>query len=220
MNEQQEGASWAVNLDGSLQSMLDDPACPGLLSRVLTTYHVWQMRNETTVGRSLRTPQLMPQWAAALLALGAVVTVEGDEGSEEVGLEAVVRREVQGEITHLRIPRQDDVHWGEAHVARAPSDDPIVAALAVVWWSDGVVEDARLTLTGVSSEPAWIADAAGLLAGRALDEERIGEIASAVVEQVEPQGDYLGSEAYRRAMAGVLTCRALRACLEQEAGDD
>lgn len=220
MNERQEGAGWSVDLDASLQSLLDDPACPALLSRTLRTGHAWQMRNETTVGRSLRTPQLVPQWTAALLALGAVVTVEGDEGSEEIGLEAVVRREIKGELTQLRIPHQDRVRWGAAHVARAPSDDPIVAALAVVRWGDGVVEDARLTLTGVSSEAVWIADASRLLVGQKLDRDRIEEVASAVVDQVEPQGDYLGSEAYRRAMAGVLTRRALSDCLEQEAGDD
>jgi CO/xanthine dehydrogenase FAD-binding subunit len=206
-------STWSVSADASLQSVLDDPACPPLLSRVLTAIHSWQVRNETMVGRTLRASQLMPQWLAALLALGAVVSIKGDDGVEEVGLEALVERQGKGDVEALHVPRRAGVVWGEARVARTPSDDPIVAALAVVESSDGVVEGARVALTGVSSRPVWLSNAPRALLGQALDPDRIAAVASAVGEEVQPEGDYLGSAGYRRAMAKVVTRRALEDCL-------
>jgi CO/xanthine dehydrogenase FAD-binding subunit len=46
----------------------------------------------------------------------------------------------------------------------------------------------------------------------------IRAVATAVEDEVEPEGDFRGSEEYRRAMAGVLTRRALEQCLEKETG--
>jgi CO/xanthine dehydrogenase FAD-binding subunit len=192
-----------------------------LLTQVLRTIHSWQIRAETTVGRTLRVSQLMPHWVAALLGLGAVVSVENGEGVNEVDLEALINRQVSGDVKELYVSRQADVHWGEASVARTPSDDPIITALAVLRSRDDVVEEARLLLTGVSSRPVWISDALTMLVGQALSRGPtsspgwIDDVASAVEEEVEPVGDYLGSQAYRRAMAKVLTRRALEACLAE-----
>jgi CO/xanthine dehydrogenase FAD-binding subunit len=61
-----------------------------------------------------------------------------------------------------------------------------------------------------------LARAASLLIGGALDVAAIEAVASAVAEEVEPQGDYLGSVEYRTAMASVLTRRALNECLDGE----
>jgi len=212
--------TWRVSTDASLQAVLDDPACPPLLSQVLASIHSWQIRNETTVGRTLQASRLMRQWVAALVALGAVVTVERDGEAVDTALDEFLRRWVKGTVTTLAIPHQSDGWWGEAHVARTPSDDPIVSAFAVVRASNGVVEDARIVLTGVSADPAWLAPSPPDLLGQALDTGRIQRAASAIENEVQPEGDYLGSEEYRRAMAGVLTRRALEACLAQEVGDE
>jgi CO/xanthine dehydrogenase FAD-binding subunit len=45
-------------------------------------------------------------------------------------------------------------------------------------------------------------------------------VADGVVEEVDPRGDFLGSEEYRRAMANVTTRRALEECLRQEVGNE
>jgi len=211
---------WRIKTDASLQTVLEDPACPPLLLKVLSISPSWQFRNATTLERTLASSRLMPHWTAALLALDAAVTIEGDDGSEQVPLEALVRERRKGRMTSLQVQRRDNARWGDAHVARTPSDVPIVGAYAVVWAADGVVEDARVALCGASSVPVWVVDAVELLVGHPLDEERIGKAASAVLEEVEPTGDYLGSEAYRRAMAGILTRRALEGCMEQEEGDE
>jgi CO/xanthine dehydrogenase FAD-binding subunit len=134
-------------------------------------------------------------------------------------VEAVLRREVEGDVTTLHVPLDGGWRWGEARVARTPADDPIVAAVAAVRVNDDIVKEARVALSGAWSEAAKLAEAPAALVGDPLDEDRIREVAAAVEREITPQGDYLGSEEYRRAMAGVLTRRALEACLRQEASD-
>ena len=207
--------NWSITTDASLQAVVDCAECPPILSQTLTGPLSWQVRNETTVGRALRASRLAPQWIAALLAMGATVTVD----DEEVPLEAVLRRDVKGDVTALNVSLDDALRWGQARVGRTPADDPIVAAVAAVWLNDDVVKEARVALSGAWSEVAKLAEAPTALVGGSLNGSHIQEVAAAVEEEVAPPDDYLGSEEYRRAMAGVLTRRALEACLRQEASD-
>lgn len=208
------GKVWSIAVDESLQAALDRPDMPPLLRQALTGVLSWQARNETLVRRTLTSPRLAPQWAAALLALGATVTVEGETGPSEVPLEALLERRPAGEISTLRVPLGGpERSWGESRVARTPADEPIVAAVAVVETSQGVVRQIRIALTGVWSEPVRLAQAPAQFVGDRLDLTIIQAVAEAVEREVAPQGDFLGSQEYRRAMAGVTTRRALEACV-------
>ena len=217
-NDQTKRILWSIVADVPLQSVLEDSRCPPLLRRTLTGTLSWQTRNETSVRKALGMPRIAPRWVAALMALGATVTVEGEAGPTEVLLSVGTR------LPHphmLHIPLVEGMRWGEACVARTPADEPIVAAVAVVEMSDGLVRQARVALTGVWPEPVRLAEAPARLVGGPLDEEHIRAVAEAVEEKVAPTGDFRGSEEYRRAMAGVLTRRALEQCLHQEeAGDE
>jgi carbon-monoxide dehydrogenase medium subunit len=217
-NQALAGESWSIDADAPLQAVLDSPGSPPLFRRMLGSLLAWQTRNEKDVRRALTSPHLAPEWVAALLALGATVTVEGEAGSAEVPLEALLERKVTGRVSALHVSSLParGVEWGEARVARTPADEPIVLAVAAVETDGGVVREARVALTGVWSEPVRLAEAPSQLVGAPLDEARIRMVAGAVEGEVAPKGDFRGSEAYRRAMAGVLTRRALEQCLRQE----
>ena len=215
-----EESVWRVDADASLQAVLDDRHCPALLSQALMDIHSWQLRNETVLSRALKSSRLFAHLTAALLALGAVVTIEDEGGKSEVRLEDLARDNGKGKVVSLSVPQVQSMRWGESHVARTPSDEPIVAAFAVVSSKDGVVEEARIVLSGASPGPAWVADAAQGLLDHPLSDASIEEVVSALLEEVRPVGDYRGSEEYRREMAGVLTRRALEDCLHSEVGDE
>ncbi len=202
---------WSIDADVPLQAVVDDSESPPLLRQALVSTLSWQTRNETTVRRALAAPRIAPQWTAALLALGAVVVA----GRKEV---PVAEGVPHSGVTRLRIRLGGDLRWGEAHVSRMPADEPIVAACAVLKMKDGLVREARVALTGVWPEAARLAQAPPQLVGGALDEERICAVADAVEQEVAPKGDFMGSAEYRRAMAGVVTRRALEACLYREVG--
>ena len=209
------GKGWSIDADRPLQAVLDDEACPQVLRQALTGTLSWQVRNEVTVRRALSSPRIAPLWVTALYALGATVTVEED-GSEKVVALAEAR---SSRPTALQV-EMDGMCSGEAHVARTPADEPIVAAVAGVKLKGDVVQEARVALTGVWQQAVGLAEAPGQLEGESLDDDTIQAVAEAVEQEVEPKDDFLGSEEYRRAMAGVLTRRALLACVQQEAGDD
>jgi CO/xanthine dehydrogenase FAD-binding subunit len=209
----------SIDADAPLQTVLDSPECPPLLRQTLTGAISWQTRNEKSVRQALTSLRVAPQWVAALLALGAMVTMEGDTGAAETPLEALLQRRPEGKVSTLHV-MVGGVKCGEAHVARAPADDPIVAAVAVVEIDGDVVRQARVALTGVWPEPVRLAEAPAQLVGGPLDEERIRTVAEAVEKEVAPKGDFLGSKEYRRSMAGVLTRRALEKCLDQEIEDE
>jgi len=221
MNEPEGPRVWTVDPGASLQSVVGGPWCPSLLRGALTRAHSWQRRRDTTVLRSLGASRLMPQWSAALLVLGATVSLDGGEGGDGVPVEALLGGAVEGTLTALHIPIPGpDTGCGEAHVARTPSDEPIVAAFALVRFGGGVVEAARVALTGVAPEAVRRAEAPARLVGEPLTRERIAEVAGAIEDEVAPVGDYRGSEGYRRVMAGVLARRALEACMERGSDDE
>lgn len=201
MKNNQLSDAWSIDASAALQAVLDSPACPPLLRRTLSGVLSWQTRNETPVSRVLASPRIAPQWVAALLALGA---------AEEMPLAEVGSDGVRA--LHVRAER---LRWGEARVARTPADEPIVAAVAAVRIENGIVQEARVALTGVWPETVRLAEAPAQLVGGALDRESIQAVAQAVEQEVAPVGDYLGSEPYRRAVAGVLTRRVLAQCLQE-----
>ena len=211
MSERQSQDVWTVDADATLQSMMDDPRCPELLRRVLGETRSWQVRNETSIDRVLKASQLMPQYVAALLALDAAVTLEG---LGETPLEDLLSQRAKGQVTALHIPIQGyAARWGEAHVSRAPAEEPIVAAVAAVRMGTDRVEAARVALSGAWPEPVRLAEAANTLVGGPLSADRIEAVATAVEQEADPRGDFMGSAGYRRAMAQVLTRRALEGCV-------
>ncbi len=209
-----------ISLDAGapLQSVLDSPDCPPLLRRALTGPLSWQARNETSIRMTLKSPRIAPQWIAALLALGATATIEIEQDGESappIPLEDAISRQRSGRVTALHI-ETGSLRWGVARVARTPADEPIVAATAVIELEGSTVQQARVALTGAWPGPARLAEPAAQLAGGPLTEERIQAVAAAVEAAVEPAADFMGSVEYRRAMAGLLTRRALQQCQSQE----
>lgn len=196
-----------------LDDVLAYPQCPVFLQSALRGKTTWQKRSEFTIRKTLTAPGLAPQWTGALLAWGAWVCLE--DGSEIPLVEAL---ELPGQAKAgsvislpLDVPGRT---WAEARTGSTPEDFPIVWALAVVDTDGGTVQAARIALTGVWRASVGLAQSAGLLVGERLDDAAIERAANAVMEEVTPGGDYRGSAAYRRAMAGVMVRRALGACLE------
>jgi CO/xanthine dehydrogenase FAD-binding subunit len=93
-------------------------------------------------------------------------------------------------------------------VARAPRDEAIVAAAAVVEAADGVCRKARLAIAG-AGRPQRMSAAENILEGRPLNDTWLQKAVEAVEADVNPVSDFRASAEYRRAMAGVLAWRAL-----------
>ncbi len=194
--------SWQIATSSSLQAVVDDPHAPPSLTAPLRHFLPWQVRNETTIERVIATPQLAAPWVATLVALGAEVF----DGQTSLPVAQAMYRRHSWQM--LTIP---DEAWMVVsdYVARAPTDEPIVYAVAARWVEDGVLRGIRLALTGVSRLAVFVPTAPERWIGQPFDEEALRSLARAVAEEVRPRGDFRGSEEYRRAMAEVLTRRVL-----------
>lgn len=210
---------WSIDAQLSLQQLVDEPGCPPLMRQTLSGEIPWQERNRRQIQRALLSPRVAPRWSAALLAVGAMATMQSENGPEQISVRELLEIKKAVKISRVHIP-VDGLSWGEMRVGRTPADEPIVAAVAAVEVTDGVVSQARVALTGVWPKPVGLARAPGKLIGGPLTQEQIQAVAAEVEGEVEPEGDFRGSKEYRRAMAAVLTRRALEQCLRKETGNE
>ncbi|MCD4672057.1 MAG: hypothetical protein K8R77_05275 [Anaerolineaceae bacterium] len=196
----------------SLDAFYVDPDCPVFIKEAIKASAVWQVRNETSVERALSAPNLLPEITLALLVLDAQILL--DDGKTLPVSDFIRRSGTRGKANALLIPVVAHRSAGAARIGVSPTSDPMVAVSASIDFDDGVVRDARVALFGVWPGRQWSADSAKQLIGSAVAELDLKRAAAAVEKEVDPKGNYLGSAEYRRAMAGVLTQRALEMCLK------
>jgi carbon-monoxide dehydrogenase medium subunit len=153
---------------------------------------------------------------AALLVCDAQVVLYAADGHHEIPLSGFLPRRAEllaapALIVEVKAPVPPaGAGVGLAMVARTPADSPIVLAAAALEVEGSRCVRARLALGGVAPTAVRLAEVEGMLAGRPLSGELIGAAARQVGDLVDPPGDFRGSAEYRRAMARVLSERALR----------
>jgi len=155
----------------------------------------------------------------ALLALGATVELTGPDGSRTVGIDEMYREDGihyltiarHDVVTDVRVPRRPG--WTSTYVKlrdRQAFDFPIAGIALAVKLVKGVVEDARVAVTGLGSRASLVPAAAEALRGRPLSDEAIAAAAAATQKASRPMDNTSGTIAARRIAAKVLTERALR----------
>ncbi|MGC8779388.1 MAG: FAD binding domain-containing protein [Anaerolineae bacterium] len=208
-------------------ALADQPAarelCSGILAEAARGWAGSVQRNRATVGGALAVAAANDPLLVALLACGALVTLFGREGTDELPLREFLPR--RGEllaapalITEAVVPRPvGQAGAGLARVARTPADAPIVIAAAHIEREGERCRAVRLALGGVAARPLDVSDAAAALVGHAPTAAAIAEVAGRAAAGLQPPADFRGSAAYRRAMAAVLAGRALRLAWERSA---
>ncbi len=196
---------WRTSTDRSLDALAHDPDAPEFLRAPLRRWMTWQERNQTTLAQALRAAQLAPAWAANLVVLQAHV---GDASQSQPYAQALRRPRAWAWLALPHAPWPHAADW----VARAPTDDPIVyVAAALQIDAAGHLAAVQVALTGVSARPVFLPTSPANFVGQPATDETLQALAQAVAAETRPKGDFRGSAEYRRAMAAVLTRRALQA---------
>jgi CO/xanthine dehydrogenase FAD-binding subunit len=195
----------------TLDEVLACDDCPAYLRAALPAN--WQMRNETSLARSLIASGPQQRWVAALLACGAwILAGDAQEIPLETYLQTIPAPRAEALLLPVEVPGR---RYGDAFVSLTPAGDPLVAAAAVVDLPGGKVERAHIAVSGAwGSEGVQLAKAGDLLLGKPFEAILIQKTAAAVEKESNPRSDYRASADYRRAMAGVTVRRALEACLK------
>ena len=155
-----------------------------------------------------------------LVALGAVVEIEGPNGRREVPIEAFHR--LPGEtpdqdtvlaagelIVAVRMPPDAAAYAGHSRYLKVRERTSyafaLVSAAAGLEMENGRIESARIALGGVAAKPWRAAAAEAALAGMKASEENFRRAADIALAEAKPSGD----NAYKIELARRIVMRAL-----------
>lgn len=105
--------------------------------------------------------------------------------------------------------------WSVQEVSRRHGDFALVGVIALLRLERERIREARLTYFGLGGRAVRFAEIDGPLAGALPSAEVLAQAATRASAVVEANGDIHASADYRRAVAGVLTRRALQEALDR-----
>jgi CO/xanthine dehydrogenase FAD-binding subunit len=172
------------------------------------------VRNMGTVGGNLFAPLPYGDFTVALLALDAVVSVQGGLGSRDVPIEEFLQsRERQPGTLVLAISCQKPANadaFRYRKIARIkPKGGSVITLAAHLPMSSGRIVGARIGLGSMAPTPIRARAAERALEGRVLEASTISAAAAAVAEGTSPSDNALASAWYRREIVGVHLRRLL-----------
>jgi carbon-monoxide dehydrogenase medium subunit len=189
--------------------------CP-MLSEAAGSIGDPQVRNRGTLGGSLAHGDPSADYPAAMLALEATVQVQGPSGARGVP----ARDFFQGVFTVDLAP--DEMIVGVrftpvrtaayARLRQRASHFAIVGVAAALDVAGGVINAARLGVTGAGPSATRLTAVEEALGGKPANAATVAEAAK-LATVAEANADLHGSEEYRRAMVPVFTRRALEGAL-------
>jgi aerobic carbon-monoxide dehydrogenase medium subunit len=187
-------------------------------------------RNRATVGGAIATAAANDPLVVALLACDAQVRLATPAGRRFLSLAEFLpaRATLLAEpalIVEVFVSLDSDAMLLQTEralvsVARTPSDAPIVVAVAMLALDHGRCAAARVALGGVAQSPLLLPEIEATLVGQIPNPDLFAEAGSRAATLVHPTGDFRGSAEYRRAMAAVLTERALHQAWRQITSDE
>lgn len=181
----------------------------------------YQIRNRGTVGGSLAHADPAAEMPGLAVALDARLRIIGAKGERmvEAGefftgpLSTVL--EPDELILEVLLPAWPAARrWGFEEFARRRGD--FALAGAAVWFDTdaaGCAQNAHVGIIGASDRPRRLPAAEMALNGKALDAAAIAAAVAAARAALDPMNDIHASADYRRALAGTMVERALKAAL-------
>jgi carbon-monoxide dehydrogenase medium subunit len=205
-----------VHHDVATSALLRD-ACP-VLAEAAAEIGDPQVRNRGTLGGSLAHADPAADYPAVMLALDAEIHIKGPKGWRVVKahdffqgmftVDLAPTEIIAGvQFVPVKAAAYAKLHQRASHFA-------IVGVAAALDVSKGMIQSARIGLTGASSHATRLREVEEALAGKALSRgtiEAASKLAGAKLEDVN--SDIHASEEYRRAMIPVFTERALERAL-------
>ncbi|TAI62109.1 FAD binding domain-containing protein [Bradyrhizobium sp. Leo170] len=172
------------------------------------------VRNMGTVGGNLFATDPYGDFTVALLALDAMISVQGGLGSRDVPIEEFLQtRDRQTGTLVLAVsfqkPATADAFRYRKIARIKPKGGAVIALAAHLPVSNGRIAGARIALGSMAPTPIRARAAERALEGRTLDAATMGAAAAAAVEGTSPADNALASGWYRREIVGVHLRRLL-----------
>lgn len=181
------------------------------------------VRNRATVGGNLAHGDPANDHPATMLALGAQVVVLGPNGERVIPITEFFTGIFTTALAHdeilieIQVPIPAARSGGAYLKLERKVGDFATAATAVqlTLSTGGEIEKAGIGLTAAAPTMVNASAAAQSLIGKKPDDEVLDAAAAAAAEATSPSADRRGSVEYKKAMARVLTGRALRIAVQR-----
>jgi len=205
----------------------DSDLCTGwaqALAEACRTVGSVQTRNVGTIGGNLANASPAADTPPVLLALGAVVDLQGSNGRRSVPIDEFFEGYRQTALRGADVVRRIRVPLavsgsGSAFVKlgrrRAMEISIACVGVRLDLAADGTVASAGIGLGSVAPTVVRAAEAEALLTGFAPTDHAITRAAAAAVGACHPIDDFRASAAYRLAMVPVLVARALQTAVDR-----
>jgi CO/xanthine dehydrogenase FAD-binding subunit len=172
------------------------------------------VRNMGTIGGNLFAPTPFGDFAVAMLALDATVSVQGGYGPRDVPVEEFLagRDRLPGALVlsiSCQRPSGADAFRYRKIARIKPKGGSVVTLAAYLPTSGGRIVGARIALGAMAATPVRAKAAERALEGRVLDAASIAAAVAAATEGTSPVNDSLASAWYRREVVGVHLRRLL-----------
>jgi carbon-monoxide dehydrogenase medium subunit len=183
------------------------------------------IRNRGTIGGSVAHADPAAELPGALVALGGTIRISGPDGERAVSADDFFQSYYTTDLgdsdilTELIIPRSVP---GSGHAfveeSRRQGDFAMAGTAAALVMQDGSCVHARIVLIGVADRPYRAREAESLLVGTSVNLADVDRAAEAATAQLNPGEDIHASPEYRRALATVVTGRAIRLARRRTVG--
>jgi CO/xanthine dehydrogenase FAD-binding subunit len=171
------------------------------------------VRNMGTIGGNLFAPTPFGDFAVALLALDATVSVQSGYGARDIPIEEFLagRARLQGVLVlSVSCRRPDGQAFRYRKISRIkPKGGSLMTLAAHIPSSGGRIVGARIALGAMAATAVRAKAAERALEGRALDEASVAAAVAAATEGTSPVDDSFASAWYRREVVGVHLRRLL-----------
>jgi len=190
-------------------------SCP-LLPQTANLVADVQVRNQGTLGGGLAHADPAADLPAAILALDAEVKLVGPGRERWVKAQdffiTMLATELSPEeiLTEIRVPVMERVKTTYLKAAKRAEGFAIVGvAVCLKVDQEGICEDIRIGLTGITDKAYRAGDAEKTIRGKKIDSRLVEEASTRVIDGVDVADDINASAEYRSHLARVYTIRAL-----------
>ena len=180
-----------------------------------------QVRNRGTIGGSIAHADPAADMPAVMLAADAEIEIRGKSGSRTVKaadfFQGFYTVDLQPSeiITAVRFAATRSAGYAKLH--QRASHYAVVGVAAALDLKGGVIQSARIGVTGATTHAVRLTDVEQALAGKTASADVIGAAShSAGSALADLNADLHGSADYRRAMIPVFTRRALEKALKRQ----
>lgn len=191
----------------TLETIYTQKDLPSVLQGLLRQV-TYQERVETNFLTSLRAKNSFSEWVAGLIAINPMTSLTN---GKKLPLTTLLENEADllKEFKELQLDLDEADLLTYDKVSNTPRGQPIVSVIAYVKFNREMIEKLRITATGVSKSPYFLADYSKEIAGKLLGAPLIKIISDKFSKAIIPIDTYMGSAAYRREMTVVLVERIL-----------